>query len=151
VCLTKYHSIPHSIRDGENWSKDKVSQKIIRILIVDDVPQVRQGLATMVKLATQKSEQKIEVIGEAKNGNEAIEQAKVLHPDVILMDLEMPGLNGYLATQCIKSEHPSIYIIVLTIHNDPAARQKASQAGADAFFEKTAPLDGLVRAIQGLQ
>jgi DNA-binding NarL/FixJ family response regulator len=125
-----------------------VKQESVRVLIVDDVPQVRQGLATMLALATKNIAPKIEVIGEARNGSEAIEQAQALHPDVILMDLEMPVLNGYIATQRIKSQHPSIGIIILTVHISPDSRQEAARAGADAFFEKSAPLNGLVRAIQ---
>jgi DNA-binding NarL/FixJ family response regulator len=89
------------------------------------------------------------VVGEAQNGEVAIQQAKLLYPDVILMDLEMPVLNGFIATQCIKSLYPSIFIIILTIHDDPATRQKAAQAGADAFIEKSAPPDGLIREISG--
>lgn len=122
--------------------------KSIKVLIVDDVPQVRQGLATMLKLAAKNLTPKLEVIGEAQNGSEAVEQTQALHPDVILMDLEMPVLDGYNATQCIKSTHPSILVVVLTIHSDPSTRQKAAQAGADAFVEKGAPLEELLRAIQ---
>jgi DNA-binding NarL/FixJ family response regulator len=126
-----------------------VNQENVRILIVDDLPQVRQGLATMLRLATKNTVPKIEVIGEARNGSEAIDQVQVLHPDVVLMDLEMPVLDGYLATQRIKEQHPSTFIIILTIHSSPDSRQKAARAGADAFIEKSAPLDGLVGAIQG--
>ena len=128
-----------------------MSQENIRVLIVDDIPQVRQGLTTMLRLAAKNIKPKVELIGEAQNGREAIEQAQVLHPDVVLMDLEMPVLDGYTATQCIKSKDPSIFIIILTIHDDLATRQKAAQAGADAFFGKSAPLDGLIRVIQSLR
>ena len=91
---------------------------------------------------------KLEVIGEAQNGSEAIEKARTLGPDVILMDLEMPILDGYEATRCIKSVLPSILIIVLTIHSDSTTRRNAVQAGADAFIEKGAPLEELLQAIQ---
>ena len=128
-----------------------MSQKSVRVLIVDDIPQVRQGLATMLKLAAKNIMPKVELVGEAQNGSEAIAQAQVLHPDAILMDLEMPVLDGYTATQCIKSKDPSIFIIILTIHDDLATRHKAAQAGADAFFGKSAPLDGLIRVIQSLR
>ncbi len=120
----------------------------IRILIVDDLPQVRLGLATMLKLATKNLQHKIEVIGEAQNGIEAIEQARMFHPDVVLMDLEMPVLNGFSATRAIKSMSPSISVIILTIYGDPATRQNAEQAGADAFIEKDAPINQLLQAIQ---
>lgn len=122
--------------------------KSIRVLIVDDISQVRQGLTTMLTLAAKNLSPSIEVVGEAQNGLDAIQLSSALHPDAILMDLEMPILNGYIATQSIKAVDPSPYIIILTIHDDPLTRQKAAQAGADAFVEKSAPLEGLIRAIQ---
>ena len=120
----------------------------IRVLIVDDMPQVRHGLATVLKLAGKATNPKIDIIGEAQTGSEAIQNAQMLHPDVILMDLEMPVLDGFSATQFIKSTQPSISIVVLSIHSDPTSRLKAIQAGADAFVEKGAPLDELLQAIQ---
>src|SRR4030042_1514979 len=106
-------------------SNDKVKQDWIKVLIVDDVPQVRQGLATMLKLAARNFTPKIEVVGDAQNGSHAIEQAYMLHPDVVLMDLEMPVMDGYTATQHIKSTHPSISVVVLSIHSDSTSRHKA--------------------------
>ena len=123
-------------------------QDDIRLLIVDDVPQVRQGLVTMLKLVAKNIRPGIQVVGEAKNGSEAIQQVQVSHPNVILMDLEMPVLDGYAATQSIKSANPSILIVALTIHNDRASRQKAFDSGVDFFIEKGAPLDELLQAIQ---
>lgn len=126
-------------------------QESIQVLIVDDIPQVRKGLATMLSLASKNRQPTIEVVGEAQNGLEAIQQAQKLRPDAILMDLEMPVMNGLLATQSIKSMDPSIFVIILTIHDDPASRQEAARVGVDAFIEKSAPLAGLVRTIQGLK
>jgi DNA-binding NarL/FixJ family response regulator len=126
-------------------------QESIRVLIVDDAPQVRQELATMLCLATRNMRPKIEVIGEAQDGTEAVALSERLHPDVVLMDLEMPVLNGYCATRSIKSKHPSTFIIILTIHDDLISRQNAVIAGADAFIEKSAPLEKLIQAILGLK
>ena len=128
-----------------------MDQESIRVLIVDDVAQVRQGLATMLKLATKNSSPRIEVVGEAINGSEAIRQAQALHPDAILMDLEMPVLDGYEATRRIKAAHPAMRVIILSIHAGPDEQGHALMAGADAFIEKSAPLDGLVKAIQNLR
>ena len=125
----------------------KVSEEI-RLLIVDDLPQVRYGLAIALELASKAARTRINIIGEAQNGREAVEQAKALEPDVVLMDLEMPVLDGYTATQCIKAQDPSIYVVALTIHGDNASRQKAVQAGADAFIEKGIPLGELVQVIE---
>jgi DNA-binding NarL/FixJ family response regulator len=118
-----------------------------RVLIVDDIPEVRHGLSTLVRLAGKKTASRIVIVGEAQNGIEAIKQAQLLVPDVILMDLEMPVMDGYSATQQIKSMHPEILIIALTIHDDPVSRSKVKQAGADAFIEKGAPLNELLQAI----
>ena len=71
----------------------------------------------------------------------------MLQPDVILMDLEMPVMNGYEATQLIKSLHPACRVVAFSLHGYPAAREQASQAGADIFIEKGAPIDTLVQAI----
>jgi DNA-binding NarL/FixJ family response regulator len=124
-----------------------VRQEAIQVLIVDDMPQVRQGLSAMLELAAKKIFPKIKVVGEAKDGKHAIEQAQALHPDVILMDLEMPVLDGFKATQCIKSKDPCVFIIILTIYDDQTTRQQATMAGADGFIAKSVPPGNLVRAI----
>lgn len=122
--------------------------KAIRILIVDDLPQVRQGLASVLQLAARRVEPGIEVAGEAQNGYEAIGQAQTLHPDVILMDLEMPVMDGYEATRQIKALQPACRVIALTIHSGEAERQKALDAGMADLLVKGAPLDALLRAIR---
>jgi DNA-binding NarL/FixJ family response regulator len=114
----------------------------IRVMIVDDVERVRQDLRTLLTLIGN-----IEIVGEAQNGSEAIRQARILHPDVILMDLEMPILDGYEATRQIKAFCPSCRIIALTIHDYESARLKAIEAGMDGFIVKGAPLEYLVRII----
>jgi DNA-binding NarL/FixJ family response regulator len=114
----------------------------MRVLIVDDRPQVRRDLRTLLPLAGD-----IEIVGEAANGQEAIEQAAVLQPEVILMDLEMPIVDGYEATRQIKTRWPACRVIALTIHTDEAARQKADRAGVDEFIEKGAPIPSLIQAM----
>ncbi len=121
----------------------------IRVLIVDDLPQVRQGLAIVLTLAAKSSQPKIAVIGEARDGREAIEQARALRPDVILMDLEMPALNGYEATCQIKAEHPTQRVIILSVHAGPEEQARARAAGADGFISKDAGYEVLVNAISG--
>jgi len=113
-----------------------------RVLIVDDNPQVRQELRTLLPLAGD-----IEVVGEAADGAEAIRLAQALQPQVILMDLEMPVLDGYEATRQIKACSPSCRVVALTVHGYEAAQQKAMQAGADMFLVKGAALESLVQAI----
>ena len=128
--------------------QSKFPEKKTRLMIVDDLLQVRQGLASVLKLAASATRGGIEIIGEAQNGSEAVEMALSFRPDVVLMDLEMPILDGYEATRRIKQASPAIWIVALTIHGDQTARLKAGQAGVDAFVEKGAPLKELIQAIQ---
>jgi two-component system, NarL family, response regulator LiaR len=113
-----------------------------RLLIVDDIPQVREDLRTLLTLASD-----IEVVGLAADGSDAIRQASASRPEVVLMDLEMPTLDGYEATRQIKSQNPACRVIALTIHDYREAREKAAQAGVDAYIVKGAPLETLVQAI----
>lgn len=120
----------------------------IRVLIADDIPQVRQDLRTLLALTcAADNEHPIEIVGEAANGLEAIRQAGALRPDVVLMDLEMPVLDGYEAATQIKTQCPACRVIALTVHDYEAARQKAFQAGVDDFIVKGAPLETLVQKI----
>jgi DNA-binding NarL/FixJ family response regulator len=123
--------------------------KNIRVLIVDDLPQVRQGLAIMLELGARSASPKVEVVGEAQNGWEATQQAVALQPDVILMDLEMPVMDGYEATRQIKADQPAVRMIILSIHASPAEQQRARAAGADDFVVKGASYQVLVNAILG--
>jgi DNA-binding NarL/FixJ family response regulator len=114
----------------------------IRVLIVDDVERVRQDLRTFLTLGGD-----IRIVGEAVNGLDAIRLADSLCPQVILMDLEMPVLDGYEATRRIKASQPSCRIIVLSIHEGEAEQEKAQRAGADDFITKGPSLHGLLEAI----
>jgi DNA-binding NarL/FixJ family response regulator len=118
--------------------------KSIKVLIADDVSSVRQDLRTLLTLAGN-----IEIAGEAADGTEAIHQANMLKPDVVLMDLEMPVIDGLQATRRIKTSHPDCRVIVLTIHSGESERQRAFSAGADNFLEKGTPLDVLLEVIYG--
>ncbi len=115
----------------------------IRVLIVDDVERVRQDLRTFLALSGN-----IEIVGEASNGLEALRLVETLYPQVVLMDLEMPIMNGYEAARQIKASHPSCRVIALTIHAGEAERQQALQAGMADVVIKGAPLDMLLRAIR---
>ena len=113
-----------------------------RILLVDDVEPVRWDLRTVLNLSGD-----LEIVGEAANGLEAMRLTESLQPDVVLMDLEMPVMNGYEATRLIKALCPSCRIIALTVHGYSEARQKAIQAGVDAFIVKGAPVESIVQSI----
>ena len=114
----------------------------IRVLIVDDMERVRQDLRTFLTLTGD-----IQVVGEGSNGLEAIRLAETLHPQVILMDLEMPVLDGYEAIRQIKVFQSSCRIIALTIHDGAAEQEKALRAGADDFITKGPSLHHLLEAI----
>jgi DNA-binding NarL/FixJ family response regulator len=114
----------------------------IKVLIVDDLAHVREGLRTVLQLM-----EDIEVAGEASNGLEAVQLAEQLNPDIVVMDLEMPGLDGFEATQQIKDRHLAQGVVVLTIHGHDQARERAASLGADAFVDKGAGFATLVAAI----
>jgi DNA-binding NarL/FixJ family response regulator len=114
----------------------------VRVLLVDDYVQVRRELRTVLALV-----EDVEVVGEAQDGGEAIRQVEALRPDVVLIDLNMPVMDGYQATRQIKARFPACRVIALTIHGDETARERASQAGVDEFILKGTPIDSLVRAL----
>lgn len=118
-------------------------EQAIRVLVVDDHAIVRQGLRAMLE-----SKGDIVVIGEAGDGDQAIIQSRLLMPDVILMDLEMPHKNGISAIQDIIAEQPDARILVLSSFSDDSQIVESMRAGALGYLLKTAKLDDLVKAIR---
>ncbi|MFC1936680.1 response regulator transcription factor [Chloroflexota bacterium] len=117
--------------------------KKIKLLIVDDLEHVRQGLNTRLTLS-----EEIEIIGEAGNGFEAIGMALVFNPDVILMDYEMPKLNGIEATKIVKNHNPDIHIVMISIYDTEEIRRKAIEAGVAVYVNKATPVDELINQIR---
>jgi DNA-binding NarL/FixJ family response regulator len=115
----------------------------LRLLIADDQTITRSGLRSL--LATQPA---IEIVGEARDGAEAIELAASLQPDVILMDLRMPGVNGIEATRRIHRASPHIGILVVTVFEDDTSVFPAIRAGARGYLLKNSEQDELLRAIR---
>jgi DNA-binding NarL/FixJ family response regulator len=103
----------------------------IRILIVDDKERVRRDLTTALGLM-----EGLEVIGEAADGLEALWQAEKLSPDVVLMDLKMPRIDGFEAARQIKDRHLARGVVALSLYGDTTTRQRAARVGVDAFVEK---------------
>lgn len=119
---------------------------MIRILIVDDHPLLRDGISAVVS-----GEPDMTLAGEAANGEEAVEMFRRLHPDVTLMDLQMPGMNGIEAITEIRSESPSARIIVLTTYPGDAQAVRALKAGAAGFLLKSMLRKDLLDAIRAVQ
>lgn len=113
-----------------------------RVLLVDDVEQVRWDLRTALSLS-----EDLEIVGEAANGLEALRLVETLRPEVILLDLEMPMLDGYEATRLIRALCPSCRIVALTVHGYDEARLKAARSGVDAFLIKGVPIQEIVQTI----
>ncbi len=114
----------------------------LRLFIVDDMPDVRRDLGLLLTLSGD-----LEIAGEASNGQLAVQAFADLKPDVVLMDLEMPVMDGYAAARQIKARWPETRVVALSVHSYPTARQKASQSGCDDFIEKGAPLQEILRKI----
>lgn len=116
---------------------------LVRILVADDHPIVRDGLVALLG-----SQQGIEVVGTAADGAEALAQVRRLSPDVVLMDLRMPGLDGVVATERITADHPQTRILVLTTYDTDADITRAVAAGATGYLLKDTPLAQLSEAIR---
>ena len=119
---------------------------MIRVLIVDDHAMVRQGIATFIEL-----QDDVELVGEAANGREAVARVDESKPDVVLMDLVMPEMDGVAATREIKARHPDVKVLVLTSFVNDAQLAPALQAGASGYLLKDISADELMKAIRAAQ
>jgi NarL family two-component system response regulator LiaR len=121
---------------------DDRSAPPIRVMIVDDHDMVRRGLATFLRIDTG-----LELVGEARNGAEAVQMCEHLQPDVILMDLVMPEMDGSAATQTIRARWPRIQVIALTSFQERELVRQALRAGAISYLLKNVSMDDLSGAI----
>jgi DNA-binding NarL/FixJ family response regulator len=118
---------------------------VIRVLITDDQRAVREGLVMLVGLTDD-----IDVVGTAANGVEAVHLASELHPDVVLMDLRMPEMEGSEATRKIRAAEPNTHVLVLTTYADDDSLFPALQAGAHGYLTKDASAEEIERAIRAV-
>lgn len=117
----------------------------IRLLLVDDHPIVRDGLKARLL-----SQAHIEIAGEASDGQEALEKARALRPDVVFMDIGMPGMNGLEATRRLRQIVPDVRVIILTIYDDEEYALQALRSGASGYLLKNAPSPELVQALESV-
>ena len=115
----------------------------IKVMVVDDHPVVRDGLKLMVSVTPG-----LLWVGQAENGAEAIQQCAALQPDVILMDLIMPEVDGPAATQVIRQQYPAVQVVALTSFDDKELVQKALQAGAISYVLKNASMEVITDVIR---
>lgn len=127
------------------------SRQTKRILICDDKPRARQALKALLLtrevISNDKSSAMIYVVGEARNGYEAVQLVKTIQPDVVVIDACMPGMDGLEATRFIKKSWPQVKVIVLTMY--PDHQVSALAAGADAFLLKGCLAETLIETILG--
>jgi len=114
-----------------------------RVLIADDHELVRDGFRRMLGY-----EEDLEVVGEARDGREAVELCRRLNPDLVLMDVRMPKMDGLEATRAIKAQHPSVSVLVVTTYDNPDYLLDAIKAGAAGYVLKDAPNRQLTNAIR---
>lgn len=115
----------------------------IRVLIVDDHTIVRTGLRLLLE-----AEADVTVVGEALDGHEAIKMVEVHHPDVVLMDIAMPGMDGLEATRQIKARWPEVKVLILTMHRSDEYFFEVLKAGASGYILKGAETSDLIHAVR---
>jgi DNA-binding NarL/FixJ family response regulator len=113
----------------------------MRVLIVDDHPVTRDGLRTAFNMADE-----IDVVGEAASGEEALQVVDQTEPDIVFMDVRMPGMNGIQATRLIREQHPDTRVILFTIDESRASVAEAIQAGVSGYLLKDASVGELINA-----
>ena len=121
------------------------TKKKIKILVVDDHPVVRKGLVSCLA-----GRERLKVVGEAGDGEEAIRKVAELSPDLVLMDIYMPQLDGLAVTERLAKEAPHVKVLILSMHSDRDCVMRIIKAGARGYVLKDAPPDELVRAIEAV-
>lgn len=121
----------------------EAENELVRLLLVDDQATVRQGLRMLLAL-----EPDLAIVGEAVTGADACRLARKLAPDVVVMDVEMPVMDGIAATRCLRETMPEVGVVMLTIHSDSETRIRAKDAGAFALVEKKGAVEVLLARIR---
>jgi pilus assembly protein CpaE len=119
------------------------SENKVRVLIVDDIPETRENIRKLLQF-----EKDLEVVGAANSGRSGVEQSRELKPDVVLMDINMPDMDGITATEMIRKHNPATQIVILSVQGDPNYMRRAMLAGARDFLTKPPSVDELTGAIR---
>jgi DNA-binding NarL/FixJ family response regulator len=122
-----------------------VKSQRIKVLVADDHPVVRKGLQSCLS-----RQERVKIVGEAADGDEALKQALELSPDVVLMDISMPRMNGLAATEALRRQAPRIKILILSVHNNRDYIFRIIQAGAHGYVSKEASPEELMEAIESV-
>jgi len=117
----------------------------IRIMLVDDAPAVREALRWAFE-----DETDLTIVGEAGDGLEALQLISTLHPDVVILDLELPRLDGFAVAYTLKLDSTPPLIVFLSVHGDPQSRQRALATGGDSFVEKGSGWPALIAQVRQL-
>jgi DNA-binding NarL/FixJ family response regulator len=118
---------------------------VIRIVLADDHVTVREGLKLLID-----AQPDMQVVAEASDGSIAVEQARALKPEVVVMDISMPGMNGLVATRALRAQMPGTAVIILTRHGDDAYLQELLRAGAAGYVLKQSPATELLQAVRAV-
>jgi two-component system nitrate/nitrite response regulator NarL len=117
-------------------------KKVIKVLVVDDHPVVRRGITACLA-----HHDRLSIVGEAADGREAVRKARELQPDIVLMDINMPQMNGLAVTELLRREMPNVKVLILSMHSNTEYVLRIIQSGAKGYILKEAPTEELVRAI----
>lgn len=117
----------------------------ITLLIADDHPIVRQGLRQVIERDTS-----LRIVGEANNGHEALEKFRKLHPQVVLLDIDMPEMDGFAAARTLREENNSLHLIFLTVHREEDFFHAALELGAQGYVLKDSAVSDIVMAIKAV-
>ena len=138
--LDSTHHAPIQSTGGTGEPED-----LVRVIVADDHALVRESICGILA-----KYEDIEVVGEASDGRDAIQLASRLHPDIVLMDVTMPQVDGFEATRKIKQQHPSMIVIGISVHNDQRVEAGMREAGASAFLNKEVVVDKLYETVRAV-
>jgi two-component system nitrate/nitrite response regulator NarL len=130
---------------GPKRLKVSAKKQIIKVLVADDHPVVRKGLQSLLAKPGH-----LKIVGEACDGDEALRKTRELKPDVVLMDISMPGINGLAVTEMLRKEAPDTKVLILSVHNNRDYIFRVIQAGAHGYVSKEAPPTELLEAIRSV-